>query len=319
VTSGPDGDAYETWHPQWDPVYWCSFGHDHGSDPALIPGAPKVPYGYVAAKVPQDEPNMGFKEFIFRDMGDDHWMRFVIHAGTGMQRRACTQFHTLYVMAYDNSGNELMNVGFKADYGASVSAESDAALSPTNCTSSQPALDGDRERQLNLAGEDHNYESWDSEDDTDATRNLGFGTFRHSFDVRNPISECVNTTCNTVRPIDRGRAQGENETQRTIRMARYDGGFAFTTAQSLGTGEFFTDPYGLGLLPAGASNATRQYLDPAVSAVDFLKRSGVDRIDCRAVDAWTFEYTCYEIGDTGLDSIGNVPDLQIMWSVADPD
>ncbi len=319
TTTGPDGQTYETWHPQWDPVYWCAFGHDHGSDPSLIPGAPAVPYGYVADKVPQDEPNAGFKEFTFKDMSGDYWVRFVIHANTASVRRACTQFHTLSVMIYDSAGVELMNVGFKADYGRAIAADGDEPLNPTNCGTTLPAHDDDRERQLNVAGQNHEYESWDSEDDTEATRNLGFGTFRHSFDIRNPITECVDTTCNSVRAIDRDRSQGENETQRTLRMARWDAGFSFTTAQSLDEGEFFTDPYGLGLVAESASNATRQFVDPGVSAVDFLKDSDIDRIDCKAWDPWTFKYTCYEIGDGGIDGIGNVPDLQIMWSISDPD
>ncbi len=313
TTVGPDGKTYQTWHPQWDPVYWCSFGHEHGSDPSLIPGAPMVPYGYVADKVPQDESNPGFKEFIFRDMSDQYWVRFVAHAHTAMQRRVCAQHHTLYVMVYDDAGTELMNVGFKADYGRSVRAETNTPLTPTNCGVSLPAYDDDRERQINVAGDDHNYETWDSMDDTTQTRNLGFGTFRHAFDIRNPSTQCVNATCNTIEPIDRGNQRGENGTQRTLSMARYDGGFVFTTAQALsgaGGGEFFTDPYGNGLVNASASNATRQFIDPAVSSVDFLGDPGDNRIDCKATEPWTFRYTCISIGDG--DSLGRVPNLGIM-------
>ena len=49
---GPDGEMYGSWHPQIDPTYWCHFGHEHGSNPAMIPGKPRVAYQYVAAKVP---------------------------------------------------------------------------------------------------------------------------------------------------------------------------------------------------------------------------------------------------------------------------
>ena len=31
-----DGVRFATWHRQIDPMYWCSFGHEHGSDPALF-------------------------------------------------------------------------------------------------------------------------------------------------------------------------------------------------------------------------------------------------------------------------------------------
>lgn len=313
TTVGPDGDTYQTWHPQWDPVYWCSFGHEHGSDPALIPGAPMVPYGYVADKVPQDEPNMGFKEFVFRDMSDTYWVRFVIHAGTASDRRVCAQHHTLYVMVYNNAGSELMNVGFKADYGRSIRADTGDPLDPTDCGTALPSPDRDRERRINVRGDDHHYESWSSEDDTVQTRNLGFGTFRHSFDIRNPMSQCVNGTCNTIEPIDRDAQRGENATQRTLRMARWDAGFAFSTAQALGSGEFFTDPYGNGLVPPSAANATRQFVDPSVSAVDFLKDPGDNRIDCKAIDPWSMRYTCYSIGDG--DDLGHIPEMQIMYGI----
>lgn len=75
TTTGPDGKTYNTWHPQVDPVYWCYFGHEHGSNPDLIPGSPKVAYGYVAEKLNDDAPNAGFKEFIFEDLTGDNWVR----------------------------------------------------------------------------------------------------------------------------------------------------------------------------------------------------------------------------------------------------
>nr|MCU0619688.1 hypothetical protein [Gemmatimonadaceae bacterium]MCU0627703.1 hypothetical protein [Gemmatimonadaceae bacterium] len=33
-TYGQDGKVYPTWHPPTDPVSGCSFGHEHGRDPA---------------------------------------------------------------------------------------------------------------------------------------------------------------------------------------------------------------------------------------------------------------------------------------------
>jgi len=313
TTLGPDGETYQTWHPQWDPVYWCSFGHDHGSSPSLIPGNPMVPYGYVADKVPQDEPNLGFKEFTFQDLSRKHWVRFVIHAGTSSGRRVCAQLHTLYVQVYNNSGTELMNVGFKADYGASISTEG-PVLTPSNCGYSMPALRSsvgdDRERALNVGAGSNNYERWDSRDDLPQTRNLGFGSFEHSFDIRNPMSHCVNNTCNSV--VKRN-PEHENATRRTLGMSAWQSGFTFSVAQALGTGEFFTDPYGNGLVSPSSSHATRQYIDPAVAAVDFLINPGINRIDCAASDPWTFDYQCHQLGDG--DHLPHVPDMNIQWAI----
>ncbi|MDJ0792449.1 MAG: S-layer homology domain-containing protein [Acidimicrobiia bacterium] len=313
TTVGPDGKTYNTWHPQWDPVYWCSFGHDHGSSPSLIPGAPMVPYGYVADKVPQDEPDMGFKEFTFQDLSSKHWVRFVIHAGTASGRRVCARLHTLYVQVYDNSGRELMNIGFKADYGAAVSTDG-PVLTPSNCGYSMPALRNevgdDRERSINVGADSNDYERWDSKDDTTQTRNLGFGAFEHSFDIRNPMSHCVNQTCNSVVKRD---PEWQNATRRTMGMSSWQAPFTFSVARALGTGEFFTDPYGNGLVSSGAPNATRQFIDPAVQGVDFLMDSGTNRIECVATDPWTFDYQCFQLGDG--DHIPPVPDMNIQFGI----
>src|SRR5262249_48533407 len=44
TTTGPDGRRYATWHPQIDPVYWCYFPHDHGSDPSPLSPGHQPPY-----------------------------------------------------------------------------------------------------------------------------------------------------------------------------------------------------------------------------------------------------------------------------------
>ena len=61
---------YRTWHPAIDPVYWCHFGHEHGSDPSLVGYTPY--FGYIADKNNQDERHEGFKGFAFKN-GDTDW------------------------------------------------------------------------------------------------------------------------------------------------------------------------------------------------------------------------------------------------------
>ena len=84
----------------------CYFRHHHGSDPSIIPGAPLVAYEYVADKVPQVEPDVGFKEMIFEDPRG-YYVRMIDHVATGHHRRVCAQFHTVYAMVYDSAGKEL--------------------------------------------------------------------------------------------------------------------------------------------------------------------------------------------------------------------
>lgn len=47
---GPDGLVYPTWHPAVDPATGCTFGHEHGRDPAgsdLFAEVGAIPFGYA--------------------------------------------------------------------------------------------------------------------------------------------------------------------------------------------------------------------------------------------------------------------------------
>jgi hypothetical protein len=318
TTVGPDGATYETWHPQIDPIYWCYFGHEHGSDPSLIPGAPLIPYEYVASNVPQNEPNMGFKEFIFKDMTGNHWVRFVIHAGTASDRRVCAQFHTLYVSIYDLNGNEEFGVGYKADYGAAFSTgdTGNQVLTPTKCGYSMPGLagqvDDQQRRRLNVGSGSRNYETWDAREETGAVLNLGMVQFDHAFDIRNPMSHCANRTCNSVVVRDPDR---DNATRRTLQMASWRADFEFDSDHALGAGEYYTDAYATRALSPGHPQATRQFAAPGFH-LEFKKNSTADRIDCSAADPWLFDYTCYQIGGAGnRDHLPHIPDMNLEHSL----
>ncbi len=318
TTMGPDGAEYQTWHPQIDPVYWCYFGHEHGSDPSLIPGTPLIGYEYVASNVPQNEPNAGFKEFTFKDMTGNYWVRFIIHAGTASERRVCAQLHTLYVSIYDSSGNEKFGVGFKADYGAAFSTSDggNEVLTPTNCGYSMPALvdqvDSQQRRRLNVGSGSNNYETWDSREETPQVLNLGMVQFDHAFDIRNPMSHCVNRTCNAVAVRD---PEHENATRRTLTMASWRADFEFDADHALGAGEYYTDAYGNGLLDATHSLATRQFAEPGFH-LEFVKNTTANRIECSASDPWTFEFSCYQLGGAGnLEHLPRIPDMNLEYSL----
>ncbi len=49
-TRGPDGITYPTWHPPVDPATGCTFGHEHGRDPAgsdIFELVGPIPFGYA--------------------------------------------------------------------------------------------------------------------------------------------------------------------------------------------------------------------------------------------------------------------------------
>jgi len=56
---GPDGKLYPTWHPPTDPAFGCTFGHEHGRDPAgsaLFGDVGAIPFGYANEQLETWDP-----------------------------------------------------------------------------------------------------------------------------------------------------------------------------------------------------------------------------------------------------------------------
>lgn len=115
-TSAHGNTMFRTWHPLWDPCYWCSYDHEHGSAaPLLMKYYPK--YGYTALKNnEQDESHKGFKDIVL-DLGT-HFMYYGIHAHMSSKTRFSTRFHTLVIAVSEKVTEEIVaEISFKADYG----------------------------------------------------------------------------------------------------------------------------------------------------------------------------------------------------------
>lgn len=107
---------FQTWHPLWDPCYWCAYDHEHGSSaPLLMNYKPK--YGYTALKNnEQDESHKGFKDIVL-DLGTHH-MYYGLHAHMSSKSRFSTRFHTLVIAVTEKATNATVaELSFKADYG----------------------------------------------------------------------------------------------------------------------------------------------------------------------------------------------------------
>ena len=75
---GPDGKRYPTWHPPVDPATGCTFGHEHGADPATSPLARDVGpilFGYANEQLAlvdpvhvRDEDHVGHKVEVLTGM-----------------------------------------------------------------------------------------------------------------------------------------------------------------------------------------------------------------------------------------------------------
>lgn len=132
-TEGDDTDehtplgGYRTYHPLWDPCYWCSYDHEHGSDPKeLMDYDPK--FGYTALKngafedgvyKGQDESHNGFKGMVL-ELEDNKFMYFQVHALLSDLRRYNARTHTMVIVVKEKIGGEfkkLMELSFKADFG----------------------------------------------------------------------------------------------------------------------------------------------------------------------------------------------------------
>ncbi len=308
TTVGPDGAEYGTWHPQIDPTYWCYFGHDHGSNPNLIPGSPAVPYQYVAGKVPQTEPDVGFKEFIFEYQ--NHYVRLVEHASTAMGRRVCARFHTMYVMVYDANGNEKYRSGFKADFGAAVAAEDQSTLTGNTCGYNMEAVRvaTDAFRRIRRNADSGNYEVWRTVP-TSGTTNLGL-VLHHTLDIRDPYTFCPTQNCTEVDLHHPDRRQ--TETRRTLQMRNFE----IRASYALDTGTYYTDPFGAGLVASNAPNAVQQYVAPGFNLI-----FPTDDFRCEVTDPWRVKYKCDQDNmrvprtnvERGLQPLhdGDLPDVDL--------
>ena len=109
--------TFATWHPLWDPCFYCSYGHEHGSAAPILMGY-KPRYGYTALKnYHQDEDHVGFKDIV-ADVGS-HWLYLSVHARMSSQSRFDTRHHTMVIAAVRKSTRKLeLELRFKADYGS---------------------------------------------------------------------------------------------------------------------------------------------------------------------------------------------------------
>ena len=264
--TGPDGAQYRGWHPQIDPVYWCHFGHEHGSDPALVGYAAKFNYTAVQ-NGNQAEQHPGFKGFALRDEEQGLGWYFNVHATTGDIKRVCVSHHTVVIAVTDlKSGELLAELSYKGDFGGVVANRKDKRgeipfINPTLCPEQAVAEADTRPvKRVRVAGEgsieNNDYERWFG----GITKELGMdfkGAFGLELDVRNPGTSCNGFTCQGDVLND---SQGDRRTLRLKGFSlKYD---PFKDAD--GDGIFYTNPYGTAPAEEGGEKAVRQYIKPGL-------------------------------------------------------
>jgi len=265
---GPDGEIYQSWHPQIDPVYWCYYRHDHNSDPGLI--GYQAPFLYTARYTNnQAERAEGFKGFAVRD-GDIGWY-INIHAETGTDQRVCARFHTVVVVATRwRTGEKLVELYYKGDFGSARSNQGSNPFYTNICTDPRTGQEMSQEaigRQLDQAtgasrrirpsGQVGGYEQWDG----GLTRALmQFNGAGIGIDIQNPATSCNGINCTSL--VTNG---GNSSTRRTINFnnirVRYDPAKdpdrdGWFETNLYGDGPYIPNDYSSGIGPL------RQYIKP---------------------------------------------------------
>lgn len=237
LVKGPSGKWRHTWHPMIDPVYWCYFRHEHGSDPSTFAGYPQIKpifnqFGDLAAESPDqmgkldmNEAPAGFKVFTFDAVAEDgKTYSFMItqHMMTSGYHRICGRFHTEDLAIADKAtGQIIADLHFKPDFGfargipdsTNIAAGGPTyQLKPNLCPDNYTLTPAETGGRRNIQIENGKYESWEPAYPTPTNTGPGpkgyipiVGTFIPVNDE--PMTSCVNDIdssgiehCNSIVP-----------------------------------------------------------------------------------------------------------------------
>lgn len=248
VTTGPDGHSYPTWHPQIDPVYWCAFGHEHGSDPALMGIAGFTPaYGYADAAMSMFEAHPGFKSYHVL-VGTQEWY-FTQHFQTASVAGACNNMHELEI-AEKTVGSSSLNVNLNlvADFGVAKGNQTLIRLTPPSCPNQGAGSTSEGERLFVVANDPGGptfYEPWRTGSMGVA---LGIGG-AITFNTLDPGVMCDSLACQMV-------STGLSGSHRYVQPNRQFG----VTAGASNTDTFCTDSMASSIVACGPATAVHQLL-----------------------------------------------------------
>ncbi len=262
-TTVRDGRPYATWHRQIDPVYYCYHRHEHGSDPRGFGDGTHTPaYHLAASQHPHGEPEPQFKS-AFWEYNGWHWY-LTIHFGTSdAQRGACNRYHETSIAVARPGGPVQAELTWMADFGATVrntsSPEAPLDLSGLGCPDQALIEQQTYANKLVPVGalDDPSlvlYYPWRSS----IAGNI-LGVLAH-FLMNTPDAMAICSDMKCSQNIVTGNSG-------TLRFVQPQAGFGIDASKAAATGVFYTDSYGLRVLPAGAPGAVRQYIAPGLNAL----------------------------------------------------
>jgi hypothetical protein len=244
-------DQYgDGWHAQIDPVYWCYFGHEHGSDPAWFdPSYPPPVFNQTATMAGGSENHVGFKVYVFDDLNGRYRYRILHHFGTAGQARACAEFHTVEVVIKDlTTGAIVADVRFMGDYGESRNTDTNVPLTPSQCPDQAATSTGTGVRLIPVGPTGTGYEPWRFDQTGNVLGMLGGFTIN----TGDQITHCNDNACSAV----------------TVRNDIVSGTARFWTDADLGwvaprhslDGRFCTDAMAMAVVDCAASGALPQFV-----------------------------------------------------------
>lgn len=278
---------FATWHPTWDPCFWCAYNHDHGSSPFHLMNYRPI-FGYTALKNGDEyEPNEGFKGFVFRK--GNYYVYFAVHAQTSRLRRMRERWHTVTLAVTEVKTGKLMaEFTQKGDYGFLSAKSKTRGFIPLSRKDAELATkfrehkEPQRFRSVNViagGGKDKKkmdsrfryrsdplvgvYESW-------GTAVMCTGTERFGemvVDIESP-GTAVSSAKDLHHAVMLGVGKLNTGLGRNIRMKNVKIGAKycqFEGGEKMNGGYFYTDVMGKRLLKGPGKGAVRQFVSKELS------------------------------------------------------
>lgn len=268
---GPDGKLYPTWHPQIDPIYWCYFNHEHGSNPTDFDSTYRIPFGYAGNAMGMHEAHVGYKVYVWDDNYGHLWLALQ-HQGTSTNQAACGSTHELDILAKDkNTGEIVSEQYFVGNYGASKPIVTSDMIKPSSCPNQANIEKGNLGARY-LPVKDHGAvmeEPWT----VDNQNILGFNFASFTVTTYDPVRMCTDITCDNI--VYTG-ATGTNH------ALSYVTGFG--PKSGIGhSGIFYTDPSDKKIVAKNSMGAIRQYIKPGISINSTIPYTSTSESSCRDI------------------------------------
>lgn len=295
-TIGPDGLEYPTWHPPVDPVYWCYFGHEHGSDPQVFLPGYKPPFGYAAKKMGMSEPHAGFKTYVFSENPSSNRKLLITqHMGSAGLARVCIRHHTLDMAIADRNTNKLIAETFTmGDFGKAVENVTEVNLTPDACPDQAVAAERDGSFGIRkiptVSSGSVFYEPWRVDGGTG--RAIGYQLNSFTINTNAAVVICDNSNCNNA--VTTG-------SDGIWRFVNFSPGLGIVAGQN--SGVFYTDPMGNTVVNSTAPNAVKQFVTSGLSYRNEFPSQQNDN-ECYPTHPWIGEYLCTQ--NSTIDQFINI-------------